>query len=673
MSYPYERMVVVLFGYGLAFFIMGFAILGEALRPQPSKLAYNLRFLAAFGLMHGVVEWAEMFGLIFDQAGLSWATGTLELLNSGLSPLSFIPLLIFGTRSLSDNVEGTKHLWLALPSLVAAWLLVSLLPFVMPHLAGEQGVDQAFLQSWQGAWARYLLYLPGCLLAALGLFSYRRQFIELGMPNIARYASLGGGAFLLNAFVAGMVVPTSPFPPAAWLNYDTFTRFVGVPPHVFRALSAVVIAFAVVEMLRFFGLAAQRSLAEAQRQALALEERAHLQAEEWGESLAGIVKERTEQLEALATINAELSALQDLQTLLRLVVEKARQLLGVDVATVSLLEEGKLVIYAVTGANTKAFEEVRMSVGHGVAGRSVALVQPVVVEDYPADQSITHELDALMEEEGLKSHMAVPLKIGDRVLGAIYVAHRAVRRFQPEEMELLSRLGHQAAIALENARLYQQVQEMAVLAERERLAREMHDSAAQALGLLRLGASTVSQFLKTGNIEGARNELEQMDKAAEAAHADVREAILGLSSTALPRRGLIPMLRDYLSTFSIQNQIEAGLLVEPGQGCDLSPASDVQVIRILQEALTNVRKHAQATCVKVRIAAADGGNIRIVVEDNGHGFDPSQVARIEGQHYGLSTMKERAESVGGTLQVHSAPGKGTRVVLCLPRSLKEVG
>ncbi len=672
LDFPYAGAVALFFFYGLAFFLMGFAILGEAQRADRSKLATSLLALAAFGFLHSVVEWSDMFGLIFNHAGLGGLDKAMSVLRAVLLPISIVPLLLSGLIILRGWVEGTQRLWMLVPTLIAAWLVVAFLPIIVPEaekLAG--GNDFGALQRWQEAWARYLLYFPASLLAALGFAALYRHFTSLHMPGIARYSAVGATAFLFNAFFAGLVVPEEGFPLAHWLNYTSFNNWVGAPTQVFRAASAVVVAFSVTQMLRFFELTQRRRLQQASQEAFHLQEQARLQAEQWGRTLKAAVEERTRQLEALATINADLSSLLELDKVLDTVVEKAQQLMAVDVATVSLLREGgnELAVRSAVGARTVAFRNVRMGIGHGVAGKAVAKGEAVFVEEYSSDTTITHELDSLMETEGLLSHLAVPLRIGDKVVGAIFVATRSRRRFVPTESELLSRLGQQAAIALENARLYQQVQDMAALKERERLARELHDSIAQVLGYLRVEVCQVEQLIGQGDEKNARQVLKEVDRVAELAYEDVREAILGLRSTALSKAGLVPLLKEYVETFSIQNQLEAEVKIEPGLNFSLLPKVEIQLMRIVQEALTNVRKHSKATRVTVTFSG-DGHGVEVVVKDNGCGFDRASVPGGAGHHFGLYTMRERAESVGGRLDVDSAPGKGTRVVLWVP-SIKE--
>jgi signal transduction histidine kinase len=151
---------------------------------------------------------------------------------------------------------------------------------------------------------------------------------------------------------------------------------------------------------------------------------------------------------------------------------------------------------------------------------------------------------------------------------------------------------------------------------------------------------------------------------AEEAYRDVREAILGLRESSRVDRGFIDSLHAYLDKFSHQSGVRVTLETALDRELALSPRAEVQVIRVIQEALTNVRKHSGASAAVVRITDANGGTT-IVVEDNGHGFDLTS-ALLGRDGFGLHTMRERVELIGGTLTIDSSPGRGTRVIALMP-------
>jgi len=213
--------------------------------------------------------------------------------------------------------------------------------------------------------------------------------------------------------------------------------------------------------------------------------------------------------------------------------------------------------------------------------------------------------------------------------------------------------------------LLAQRQEVAVLRERERLARELHDDLGQVFGYVNTQSQAVRELLARGQTDMADTFLKRLVQVAQDAHADIREYILSLQTNVSPERPIIPTLREYLQRFSQYSGIPAELTVADELiNARFDPAVEAQLLRLVQEALTNVRKHAGARHVYVRFAPADG-RAHIEITDDGHGFDPAQPLD-EGQHFGQRIMRERAQEIGGTVEVHSVMGQGTKVMVSIP-------
>ena len=371
---------------------------------------------------------------------------------------------------------------------------------------------------------------------------------------------------------------------------------------------------------------------------------------------------RQQQTQALYQLGMDVSTLLDLEKVLDSVVEKAEELLGLELVALSLWDDHaqEMVTRCARGFRTDPTRQTRQRIWQELSRQVMAGGQPVQ-STYQAE---AEEQDSIVRVEGNIAHLAVPLKAVNRIIGVLHGAYRHPHVFSQEDMELLTSLANQAAIAVENTALYTQVQSLAVLEERDRLSREMHDSLAQVLGFLSMKASAAHDLLAAKHFSLARQELRQIEKAADEAYLDVREAILGLRTSVVLGGGLIRALKEYLHKFSSQSGIKAELVFAQGKNPHLAPATEIQIIRIIQEALTNVRKHALAKRVWVRLKAVeDEGEIQI--EDDGQGFDLLQVLQREGR-YGLDTMRERAESVGASLAIDTSPGQGTRVVISLP-------
>jgi nitrate/nitrite-specific signal transduction histidine kinase len=193
----------------------------------------------------------------------------------------------------------------------------------------------------------------------------------------------------------------------------------------------------------------------------------------------------------------------------------------------------------------------------------------------------------------------------------------------------------------------------------------MHDGLAQVLGYMNLQVQTLGTLLQQGKSEQLQNELDKMRQAVKTAHADVRENILSLRTTLAQEKGLAAAVQEYLAEFEIQTGIETQFAYQMDGDLNLTSVAEVQLVCILQEALTNVRKHAHASQVSVSItkeSQIDLEEILMSIKDNGVGF----TLAVSKRSFGVQTMRERAESVSGMLKISSQPGHGTRVECSLP-------
>lgn len=210
-----------------------------------------------------------------------------------------------------------------------------------------------------------------------------------------------------------------------------------------------------------------------------------------------------------------------------------------------------------------------------------------------------------------------------------------------------------------------QNERIAIMEERERIAREMHDNFGQLLGYINTKAQAAQLMCEEGNPERARTQIAQLSDATREMYGDVRDAILGLRSTAFLDEGLVAALDLYTRQFAEQTGILTAFEAGPdARRIAWAPEVEVQVFRVVQEALANVRKHAAAARAQVLVTSADGVT-EISVEDRGVGFDAG-AAEQDTSRFGLRTMRERAEAIGAQFSLSSAYGAGTRVALRLP-------
>lgn len=214
-----------------------------------------------------------------------------------------------------------------------------------------------------------------------------------------------------------------------------------------------------------------------------------------------------------------------------------------------------------------------------------------------------------------------------------------------------------------------QIQGLATAAERERLAREMHDGLAQALALIRMRLHSLEEALVRGDTVGGRAILGELRDVAARAAQEVRQAIFDLRVMVSRDLALVPTLTEYLHDFSLESGIRVDFDTDGGE-FEFAPDAELQLMRILQEALTNVRRHARAAGVSVRLERG-GDAARLIVTDDGCGFDPARPAADGRPRFGLATMRERAEAAGGKFCLESQPGRGTTIEVTLPLRVPE--
>jgi PAS domain S-box-containing protein len=221
------------------------------------------------------------------------------------------------------------------------------------------------------------------------------------------------------------------------------------------------------------------------------------------------------------------------------------------------------------------------------------------------------------------------------------------------------------------AQILEQQKALATFTERERLARELHDSIGQVLGYAGFQVDAARKLIAAGQLATADQQLARLGSVVQDAHADVREYILNLRASP-SGQSFFAALQHYLEGYCQNYNIHAELILgKDFKESDIEPDAQAQLFRIIQEALSNARKHASARHVQVSFTKEEH-QVRVCIQDDGQGFDPVQTAGGNGSHFGLQFMRERAEQSGGDFQVQSAPGKGTRIFIELPLKLEEI-
>lgn len=270
------------------------------------------------------------------------------------------------------------------------------------------------------------------------------------------------------------------------------------------------------------------------------------------------------------------------------------------------------------------------------------------------------------DRRGLEFHASAPLRSEDRMLGILNVASPGWDRFTPDTLLLLSAVGAQLGTAIERSRLAQRAVALAAVEERNRIAREIHDTLAQGLTAIALHLEA-AEVLAATRPELAQRKIAQALTLTRSSLEEARRSVLDLRAAQLEGRTLPEALRLLGQQLAEETGIVVAVSITPGMS-RLSPAQESGLYRIAQEALTNVRRHAQATHVTLQLEQT-GATTRLVVEDNGRGFGPEQrhgEPLTAGGGFGLRGMSERAHLLGGALDIHSTVGAGTRITGTIP-------
>jgi two-component system NarL family sensor kinase len=265
--------------------------------------------------------------------------------------------------------------------------------------------------------------------------------------------------------------------------------------------------------------------------------------------------------------------------------------------------------------------------------------------------------------DGLRYHASIPLYAGEKKLGVMNVASPGWRSLSPEDLQLLYTVGDLLAIAVERARLADRSARLGAAEERNRLAREIHDTLAQGLTAAALQLESADALLDAGQ-EASDRARESLHRALSLTRTNLEEArrsVLDLRAAPLEGRPLSGALKILVERWEEETGIPARVKAVNG-GRPLPPRVEAALYRICQEALANVARHAGAGRATVRLVATPQ-EVRLTVEDDGGGFDPSSVPA--GRH-GLLGMRERAAMLGGAFEVESAPGEGTRIEATVP-------
>ncbi len=364
---------------------------------------------------------------------------------------------------------------------------------------------------------------------------------------------------------------------------------------------------------------------------------------------------RAEEFRVISEVGRRITSILAVDELLGEIARLLKETLGYYLVGIALIEEDELVFRAGAGAvwELPDFRPPRLKVGQeGITGWVAQSGEPLLVPDVSQEPHYY----SLPQASEIRSELAVPLETKEAVIGVLHVQSDHLNAFDESDLVMLQSLADQAALVIENAQLYEQAQQVATFEERQRLARELHDSVTQALYGVTLYAEAAARLLSVGDAELATDHLREVRQTAQEALREMRLLIFELRPPVLEQEGLVVALETRLEAVEGRSGLETKFDVE-GE-IQLPPDIEEELYRIAQEALNNALKHAQAQYITVHLCQEKRA-VMLEVTDDGIGFDTTTTREQGG--LGLTGMEERATRLGARLTVESGPGEGTSV------------
>ncbi len=368
---------------------------------------------------------------------------------------------------------------------------------------------------------------------------------------------------------------------------------------------------------------------------------------------------QTRSLEILYDVATNINAATNVKDLLSRFVHILKDIVNADAAAARLLnDDGTMDLIASIGLSPEAVElERSMPADCSICGSVISGGQIRIVNSTaPCQKTIGHNL----LDNSNAGHIAVPLRFQEKIVGVFNLFVNSSDHFISQDTQnLLSLIGSHLGTAIEKTHLEQKARRVLVMHERTMIANELHDSLAQTLASLRFQVRVLDETLQQSGEYQSIHGIEQVEHSLDEAYTDLRE-LIAHCRTPIAEQGVVNSIEKLISRFRKETDIH--ILLQNEWGNARLPANmEMHIYRIVQEALTNIRKHSQANNVRVLLYADIHGEFRILVENDGKGFDQPQTSNHKGEHIGLTIMKERAKHLGGELDLESDPEEGTRI------------
>lgn len=375
------------------------------------------------------------------------------------------------------------------------------------------------------------------------------------------------------------------------------------------------------------------------------------------------LERQNREIEALHAAAMDICSELSLDSVLQKVVDQACGLLDARYGAISIVDEShRIQEFVTSGISAELRERIGAPPrGRGLLGVVLRQGQHLKLRDLTQDPRAS---GFPANHPPMKSLLAVPIVCKGPFRGNLYLAEKkSGSQFTELDEDTLVRFATKVTIAIDNAHLHERTRALAMAEERLRIAREMHDGMAQVLAYVNTKAQVVKEYMRQNKTDRASKQLEQLASAAREVYTDAREGIAALRTQVGPERSLTSALEDFVNRWQDQSGIQ-GELQTDGE-LQLSPIAELQLLRIIQESLSNVRKHSGAHLARVDLRQTNE-HIEVLVEDDGRGFDLASRSREGFPRFGLAIMRERAESIAASFEIESAPQQGTRVRVRVP-------
>jgi len=371
-----------------------------------------------------------------------------------------------------------------------------------------------------------------------------------------------------------------------------------------------------------------------------------------------------EKIKELNVLSAGISQSPHLSGSLDAAIERLLKITEADIGSIHLLDPAAndLVLAASRGVTQSfIYNEQRFPMGACLCGLAARTGAVVISDDLSKDERLTR---SACRDERFGSMISVPLLSREKLLGILTLYSKRTHAFTHSNRQLLVAISHQIGLAIENSRLFTRTKESGRLEERWLISQELHDSIAQSLAYLNMQTKLFEDDLRAESMDQALEKFNEIRKVIQDTYQDVRNLLIDFRTEIKEDDTLESALKKYCAEFGDRT----GIATEYLRQGDLPPlplSIQNQVFRMVQESLSNIRKHAGAGKAVVKLRGADR-RLKITVEDDGKGFDLHSVRDPNQQHMGLSIMKERAAHFDGSVRISTAPGRGTLVEIDVP-------